>query len=491
MKPRFRSPHQDGAWDVSIPAVVRGGRNPQWGLQIVSVPLSPDMGRLVGYYLSDGSISRRRTTFSFHEKEEEYIEDVHGIVQDHFGIRGILSPNTGHGVNLRFGSVILTRVFAALGNHSDVKRIPAPFMTAREEVRAELVKGLWRGDGYRDPERSYFTLTTTSPHLAYQTQEILASLGIVGSVTSVTPKGKKRAYYLRITAEYVQRMASLLGLPFEERRNRTASHYVMDDEYVYVPIREIEVGHAEALPVYNLEVSEDETYVASGQVVHNCVNKCPFDAIRIVNLPDELGQDMVHRYGRNRFRLFRLPVPKEGHVIGLLGPNGIGKTTVINILAGQLVPNLGAFEEKADWDRALESYAGTEMQNYLRPLADGTRRTALKPQYVDRLPAVQRGEVGSLLEGVDERGELDAVVQDLELEGFLDSSLRTLSGGELQRTAIAATLLKDADAYFFDEPSSYLDIHQRLKVARVIHDLSRRKPVVVVEHDLAILDFLA
>ncbi|MFQ5907369.1 MAG: ribosome biogenesis/translation initiation ATPase RLI [Thermoplasmata archaeon] len=222
-----------------------------------------------------------------------------------------------------------------------------------------------------------------------------------------------------------------------------------------------------------------------------CVKKCPFDAIRIHNLPDELGEDIVHRYGQNQFRLFRLPVPKEGHVIGLLGPNGIGKTTVINILAGQLVPNLGLYQEEADWDRALESYAGTEMYNYLQPLADGSRRTALKPQYVDRLPAVQKGEVGPLLEGVDERGELDGVVRDLELEGFLASPLRTLSGGELQRTAIAATLLKDADAYFFDEPSSYLDIHQRLKVARVIHDLSRRKPVVVVEHDLAILDFLA
>src|SRR2546428_13354673 len=57
--------------------------------------------------------------------------------------------------------------------------------------------------------------------------------------------------------------------------------------------------------------------------------------------------------------------------------------------------------------------------------------------------------------------------------------------------AIAATMLKEADIYFFDEPSSYLDIYQRLQVAKVIQSLSREKYVVVVEHDLAVLDFLA
>src|SRR5256885_5488955 len=74
---------------------------------------------------------------------------------------------------------------------------------------------------------------------------------------------------------------------------------------------------------------------------------------------------------------------------------------------------------------------------------------------------------------------------------FMDRDIAQLSGGELQRLAIAATMLKDADVYFFDEPSSYLDIYQRLRVAKVIQSLSKEKYVVVVEHDLAVLDFLA
>lgn len=234
-------------------------------------------------------------------------------------------------------------------------------------------------------------------------------------------------------------------------------------------------------------VISEETCIACGI----CVVKCPFDAIRIINLPDELETDMVHRFGRNKFRLFRLPVPKEGRVTGLLGPNGIGKTTVVNILSGQLVPNMGDWEADPGWDAVLDYYAGSELAQYLRSLADGDARTALKPQYVDQLPRVHKGVVRDLLEGVDERDELDGVVRDLELEGFLDQELKSLSGGELQRTAIGATLLRDADAYFFDEPSSYLDIHQRLKVARILHERAQERPTLVVEHDLAILDFLA
>ncbi|NJE27135.1 ATP-binding cassette domain-containing protein, partial [Thermococcus sp. MV5] len=67
-----------------------------------------------------------------------------------------------------------------------------------------------------------------------------------------------------------------------------------------------------------------------------------------------------------------------------------------------------------------------------------------------------------------------------------------LSGGELQRVAIAAALLRNAHFYFFDEPSSYLDIRQRLKVARIIRKLANSgKAVLTVEHDLAVLDYLS
>jgi ATP-binding cassette subfamily E protein 1 len=222
-----------------------------------------------------------------------------------------------------------------------------------------------------------------------------------------------------------------------------------------------------------------------------CVHKCPFEAIKIIGLPQELVGELVHQYGKNAFRLYRLPVPRKGQVIGLLGPNGIGKTTAISILSGQIVPNLGDFDHPGDWDKVLEKYSGTEIHDYFKVLANGKIKTSMKPQYVDKLPAVHKGKVSELLKKVDDGGRMAEVADRLGVGGVLARDIGKLSGGELQRIALAATLLKEADVYFFDEPSSYLDIYQRLEVAKVIQELSEHKQVVVIEHDLAVMDFLA
>ncbi len=223
-----------------------------------------------------------------------------------------------------------------------------------------------------------------------------------------------------------------------------------------------------------------------------CIHKCPFDAIRIIQLPEGVEEDLVHQFGKNGFRLYRIPCPKVGNVTGLLGPNGIGKTTAINILSGELVPNIGDIDKKEpSWEPILEKFAGTEVHDYLSKVANKEIRTALKPQYVDKLPMHYSGKVYELLGQLSESTELEDIITRLDLKYTLEHKLDQLSGGELQRLAIAATLVKDADIYFFDEPSSYLDIHQRLKVATTIKKLAEEKPVVVIEHDLAVLDFLA
>jgi len=222
-----------------------------------------------------------------------------------------------------------------------------------------------------------------------------------------------------------------------------------------------------------------------------CINKCPFEAIKIIGLPEELKGEVVHQYGQNGFRLYRMPVPKQGQVTGILGPNGIGKTTAIKILSGQEIPNLGNFEEKADWAKVLEHYAGTELYDYLKRVADKTISVSFKPQYVDSIPKTYKGKVVDLLAKV--RPDYSGIVEEFNLGKILDREIDSISGGELQQVAIAAAMLKDADIYFFDEPSSYLDITQRLKIARKIRTLAEEngKYVMVIEHDLAILDFLA
>jgi ATP-binding cassette subfamily E protein 1 len=219
-----------------------------------------------------------------------------------------------------------------------------------------------------------------------------------------------------------------------------------------------------------------------------CIKKCPFKAIAIVGLPHELEGKEVHRYGENEFVLYNLPIPKKGHVVGLLGPNGTGKTTAVKILSGQLKPNLG--RESAEWEEIFERFSGTELLDYLKGIASGIR-TSLKPQYIEAIPKVYKGKAIDLLSKADEIGKLDEMVEKLELKNSIRREVKDLSGGELQRLAIAACLLRDADFYFLDEITSYLDIYQRTSVAKVIRERAEKKPVLIVEHDIAILDMLA
>ncbi len=222
-----------------------------------------------------------------------------------------------------------------------------------------------------------------------------------------------------------------------------------------------------------------------------CVHKCPFEAVKIIGLPEELNEDLIHQYGENGFRLYRLPRVHKDRVVGILGPNGIGKSTALKILSGNLVPNLGRYSENVTWDDVISYFAGTEMADYFSKLRDGELKTVMKPQYVDKIPMVFKGRVSELLKKSDLNGNLDEITSLLGIESTLNRDIDKISGGELQSVAIAAALLKDGDVYFFDEPSSYLDIYQRLRVARVIKDLSSKKIVFVVEHDLAIMDFIA
>lgn len=223
-----------------------------------------------------------------------------------------------------------------------------------------------------------------------------------------------------------------------------------------------------------------------------CVKKCPFDAIVIVNLPKELGEHKIHQYGINSFRLYHLPTPRKGSVIGLLGRNGMGKSTIINILSGNLKPNFGEYDKKVEWEDVFEKFHGTELKTHFETISSRNTKVSIKPQLVYKIPKFFKGTTKEMLRKFDELKMSDQIVEQLNLTSSLNKNINELSGGELQRLAVAITTIKDADYYFFDEPSSYNDIYQRLAVAKVIQNLARRgKTVTIIEHDLTLLDYLA
>ncbi|MBI2102677.1 ribosome biogenesis/translation initiation ATPase RLI [Candidatus Woesearchaeota archaeon] len=222
-----------------------------------------------------------------------------------------------------------------------------------------------------------------------------------------------------------------------------------------------------------------------------CPNRCPFGAIQIINLPDTLNKDPVHRYGQNMFELYSLPSPIFGQVTGIIGKNGIGKSTALKIMGNLLKPNLGKWQNPPEFKEVIAYFKGTETQKFLEKLHRNEITLSYKPQQVDLIPKQFSGTVKELLAKIDTKDQLHKIAEQLQLTHFLDNDISTISGGELQRTAIAAAVLKDANLFLFDEPTSYLDIKQRINVSLFIRSLAvPEKSIISIEHDLIILDYM-
>ena len=219
-----------------------------------------------------------------------------------------------------------------------------------------------------------------------------------------------------------------------------------------------------------------------------CPKKCPVDCITIINLAEELSHP-IYQYDINAFRLYGLPLPQDG-VVGLIGKNGIGKSTAIKLMAAQIAPNFAEFGEKLSAQEIMGRLS-PELQNYFRSIMDRKLKVSLKPQNIYKIAELFRGKASELLAKNDERKLAGEAAKLFELEEILDKKTYELSGGELQRLAIAATYCREADLYYFDEPAAYLDVRQRLSMARALKALSEKKRVVVIEHDLAVFDYLS
>jgi ATP-binding cassette, sub-family E, member 1 len=220
-------------------------------------------------------------------------------------------------------------------------------------------------------------------------------------------------------------------------------------------------------------------------------NKCPFGALVMINLPEALDQEPIHRFPPNGFSLFKLPIPIFGKVVGIIGRNGIGKSTAMKILGGLLKPNFGEQGKEATPKDLVNHFKGTEAQIFFEKLDKGEIVISYKPQHVDLIPKQFNSTVRQLLEKADQKKKMKELAHLLDLDLILDNDIKEISGGELQRVAIAATVLKKANLYLFDEPTSFLDIKQRVKVSKFIKSLAdENTAVMVIEHDLIILDYM-
>lgn len=231
-----------------------------------------------------------------------------------------------------------------------------------------------------------------------------------------------------------------------------------------------------------------------------CVKKCQFNAIHIENLPSALDSQVSFRYGPNSFKLHRLPSPRPGQVLGLVGENGTGKSTALQIMKGDLHPNFGDFTQELKTEEIIRRYRGTELQQYFSRLYKEELTVGLKIQYVDAIVKTKNADktVSQLVRKYAEKRpeQYEYMLGRLGMGPLLERQVNQLSGGEIQRFSLLYTLLRGSDVTLVDEPSSYLDVRQRMASSEVIRAVvegadGAGRYVVVVEHDLAVLDYMS
>ena len=132
---------------------------------------------------------------------------------------------------------------------------------------------------------------------------------------------------------------------------------------------------------------------------------------------------------------------RKGEIVGVLGENGIGKTSFMKILAGIIKPDGGELGKNI--------------------------KVAYKPQYLETSAEIT---VSEFLQAAITRYQ-HQLIKPLDLEKLFAQKLSELSGGQLQRVAIAHCLSQDAELFLLDEPSAYLDVEQRLLISKIIKNL--------------------
>lgn len=213
-----------------------------------------------------------------------------------------------------------------------------------------------------------------------------------------------------------------------------------------------------------------------------CAKKCPFNAIKIVNLPQKLPK-IVHRFAKNSFQLHSLPEINVNKTLSLIGRNGIGKSTILKILNGQIKPNLGIQDSSSNNLKNIHKmFRGTQLQNIFDQQNKGNHKTIEKHQNI--FSNDFSGKVQDHLKQIQ--------LEKLELSHLATQDIDKLSGGELQRFLITYVISQDNfDLYMLDEASSFLDIQQRLKLADYLSQECANKTTLIIEHDLALLDYVS
>lgn len=249
---------------------------PQTKYRLDKIDYSPEILRLSGYFLAEGCYlynnrkirTRTGINFSFSSNENFYINDVFDIMKNNFESSFSSHSQGDNCTQLSFFNKALANgVYQLCGEYSYGKKINQDLMFLEPEKQSEILKGFFRGDGHQSKLGDY-SCATISEDLAYQLFWLLVRNNIKPSFFKLTPKNKKPYYVSKLmNNEDIQKIDTQCK---RFNRKRDNYNYIKIDDYILVQIMKIEKSPFKG-NVYNLEVEEDNSYVANGLIVHNCL----------------------------------------------------------------------------------------------------------------------------------------------------------------------------------------------------------------------------
>jgi formate hydrogenlyase subunit 6/NADH:ubiquinone oxidoreductase subunit I len=261
----------------------RGGKT----TRPLSLDASPELFRLIGYYYAEGSCEGgRRVNFDFHANELETVaKDCRELASSFFGKACKVRKNGENGIRLVLDSAMAEDFFSQFGKGAPNKKMPDWIFFAEPEKQAQLLKGEWLGDGcrVRQARRKYMNITTTSKVLAFQIQSVYARLGIVATIDSECSPNKLQSYHVNVFGRWAIKLAKLWDVEFDYKPSKHTDKFHIDENYVYLPIRKMEVENVVDRRVMDVTVEEAHTFAPLGLATHNCVDACPFDALSMSN----------------------------------------------------------------------------------------------------------------------------------------------------------------------------------------------------------------
>jgi len=236
------------------------------------IPLNDKMLRLMGYYIAEGWVHDREINFTFNSNESEFLNDVENIMLEIFGLTGSESTKR-NATTISFSSAPLSRVFLEwFGHKSYNKKIPHFAMLLPVQKQSELIKGLWRGDGWLSTQQTRGNLKTTSKTLSEQLKSLLLRQGIVPIISISRAKGIHReSYSIQVVSDrdFVV-LCKILNEKMEPKNHvGKPLSSILTPDYVLIPIKKIESFDYDG-PVYNLEVDDVNSYVSENAILHNC-----------------------------------------------------------------------------------------------------------------------------------------------------------------------------------------------------------------------------